>query len=307
MTTLWLVLHLLWIPVEAVLLHFFGTTPGKWLMGIRVESINGGNLTFSNALRRGWSVLWHGYGFRIRIYKYWRFYQSYKEYEEFGYTQWDYEYGAEFRFTYYYDAKRKAAIAGFLALCLFALGCSVNDSVKPVNRGVDLTVAQFAENYNDLIDARSTSQVLQTEYLRENGKWKANTYGSNIIVVGSKEVGGVSNFEYELEDGYVRQISYLQTWENIFMLSPVSLPKNVIMAVATAQDWMDLWEYYEFEKLLDNEMKVSEGTIRYENLEIHWSVASENCRTSNGTYYADDTDAQSTVSLEFKLIIHDSP
>ena len=44
--------YLLWLPVEGVCLATFGTTPGKWLLGIRVLSKDGTKLTYLTALQR---------------------------------------------------------------------------------------------------------------------------------------------------------------------------------------------------------------------------------------------------------------
>ena len=33
------------LPLEAMMLHLWGTTPGKWLMGMRLEDPNGGKLS----------------------------------------------------------------------------------------------------------------------------------------------------------------------------------------------------------------------------------------------------------------------
>ena len=62
----------LMVPVGALMLHLWGTTPGKWCMGLHVESENGGKLTFSAALDREWSVLRDGFGFGIPLWIYWR-------------------------------------------------------------------------------------------------------------------------------------------------------------------------------------------------------------------------------------------
>ncbi len=53
------------VPIEAYLLSKWGTTPGKFAMGIRLESINGGNLSRDEALRRSWGVYKEGMAFRI--------------------------------------------------------------------------------------------------------------------------------------------------------------------------------------------------------------------------------------------------
>ena len=61
---------LLLIPVNALFLHFTGTTPGKWVMGIRVCSFEGGRLPFLWALDREWRVFRYGMGFCIPLWTY---------------------------------------------------------------------------------------------------------------------------------------------------------------------------------------------------------------------------------------------
>lgn len=52
---LWVCQYLPWLFIEAALIHLFGVTPGKWLLGLRVEKENGERLqvgtSFSRALR----------------------------------------------------------------------------------------------------------------------------------------------------------------------------------------------------------------------------------------------------------------
>ncbi len=59
-----LVLQLVpWFIVEAVMLHRWGTTPGKWLLGLRVTNVDGTPLTLPAALRRSFRILVGGIGF----------------------------------------------------------------------------------------------------------------------------------------------------------------------------------------------------------------------------------------------------
>ncbi len=51
-----------WVPVEALLLHRFGTTPGKWLFNIHVADDLGQPLTYPAALKRSALVLLLGNG-----------------------------------------------------------------------------------------------------------------------------------------------------------------------------------------------------------------------------------------------------
>lgn len=72
--------YFLMVPLEALLLSAFGTTPGKWLMGLRVHSRDGGLLTFSQAMERECAVLSQGQGLEISVWSLWRRYKSYQAY-----------------------------------------------------------------------------------------------------------------------------------------------------------------------------------------------------------------------------------
>ncbi len=52
-----------WFALESFLLHRFGTTPGKWLLGLRVSNNDGSLLSLSDATRRSARVLFIGLGF----------------------------------------------------------------------------------------------------------------------------------------------------------------------------------------------------------------------------------------------------
>ena len=64
---------------EPVLLARLGTTPGKFLMGLRAAAENGARLTWREAFYRTWTVLKKGSGFYIPVYCLVREYLSYRE------------------------------------------------------------------------------------------------------------------------------------------------------------------------------------------------------------------------------------
>ena len=53
---------LLWAFVEANLLSSIGTTPGKWLLGIRVITCQGSRPALLGAFKRSIGVWWYGLG-----------------------------------------------------------------------------------------------------------------------------------------------------------------------------------------------------------------------------------------------------
>ncbi|MEI7908173.1 MAG: RDD family protein [Verrucomicrobiota bacterium] len=56
-----------WFIVESILIHRFGTTPGKWLLGLRVANTNGTPLSLAAATLRSFRVLVGGVGFGFSL------------------------------------------------------------------------------------------------------------------------------------------------------------------------------------------------------------------------------------------------
>jgi uncharacterized RDD family membrane protein YckC len=52
-----------WFAFEALLIHKFGTTPGKWLLGLQVANLDGSRLDLAASIRRVLRVMFSGVGF----------------------------------------------------------------------------------------------------------------------------------------------------------------------------------------------------------------------------------------------------
>ena len=83
------VLYLIWLPAEALLLSLFGTTPAKWLFGIRVEHPGGNLLSFAAALNRSFLVFVQGVGFGIPFVALFTQLFAYRRLTKTGTTLWD--------------------------------------------------------------------------------------------------------------------------------------------------------------------------------------------------------------------------
>jgi len=75
--------------VEAGFLALWGTTPGKWLMQVRVRQHNGKKLTYFGALGRALSVWMRGEGFHIPIVCLFTCLTAYNRLKEKEITSWD--------------------------------------------------------------------------------------------------------------------------------------------------------------------------------------------------------------------------
>ena len=123
------------VPIQALMLHLWGTTPGKWSMGLSVESENGGKLSFHQALEREWNVLRYGYGFHIPLWTIWRLFKSYREYQE---REMDWDWESEYH--YHAGSKFRSASAALLIAAMLVLSIiNANSMLKPKSGRIDST------------------------------------------------------------------------------------------------------------------------------------------------------------------------
>lgn len=83
------VLYLIWLPAETLLLSLFGTTPAKWLFGIRIEHPGGNLLSLAEALNRSFLVFVQGVGFGILFVALFTQLFAYRRLTKTGTTLWD--------------------------------------------------------------------------------------------------------------------------------------------------------------------------------------------------------------------------
>lgn len=147
--------------IEPVLLHLFGTTPGKLLFGISVRGADGGKLTWKQALRRTWEVFSRGYGWNVPGYSLWQLWKSYKACQDSTRGDWE---GYLLRDqTFVWETYRVAddrawrcVVCAGIYVLIPVLSVAIDLwSFLPPNRG-ELTEAEFYENcafYAGYLDA----------------------------------------------------------------------------------------------------------------------------------------------------------
>lgn len=86
------------IPVEALLLHHRGATPGKWLLGIRVADIDSRKLELLPCFRRALGVFVSGCGLGIPIVSLFTLLSSYQTLGKNERVSWDRSSGSYLRF-----------------------------------------------------------------------------------------------------------------------------------------------------------------------------------------------------------------
>ena len=92
-TTFGLIILFAWLFVEPWLLSTWGTTPGKWLLSIKITMADGSKPDYSQALGRSFSVWLKGMGAGLPIISLVTLVLSYMKLTSTGATSWDKECG----------------------------------------------------------------------------------------------------------------------------------------------------------------------------------------------------------------------
>lgn len=223
------------VLIEPLLLARFGTTAGKWCMGITVTRPDGERLSYGEALERTAAVWLYGAGLGISIVELVCNYRSYRRYMNGEELAW--ESGSIERFDERGTGRMVLLYAASTALSLaltLAMGLS---AALPPNRG-DLTVAEFAENVNFY---RGYFDYGQRWTLDSSGGWVENEYEyENVSYFGGG--GEPAPFTYTVEDGTLRAVhwAYTETAETIYGTGDENA-RMAYLALAAAQKGTSLF------------------------------------------------------------------
>jgi len=191
---------LLMLLTEPAMLALFGTTPGKWILGLGVTDNEGRRLTFGEARERTWKMFLHGMGLYIPGWNLFRLWKSYKACVEGETQEWEYHSAVTLK------DERGWRTAAYIGACVF-LGAGVflafKVSALPKNRG-DITVAEFSENYNLLSGFYGYGT---DERLDREGKWIHDRSREGVVTI---VVGGHDRpaFQFSETDGIVTGVSF---------------------------------------------------------------------------------------------------
>lgn len=268
----WLLGLLAWvilIPLEGLLLSKWGTTPGKWIMGIRVEHEDGRKLTFGEAAARTWQVLVKGIGFGIPIYSIYRLWKSYKGVRDGNADDLEWEWrtnSIQVVREQECPAWRPVVLAGAYALVLFsAVLAAIFPGLYPPNRGAQLTVEEFVENYNDLARLHGYSG----DRLQPDGTFGVQPEPSAGTIVVDFSDGEDLVLCFAETDGVLTGVSFNREFSrNYSGPAPDREGKRAILLTAMAYAWADCgpMEAYRSQKALEEFAQWDEGTLTREIL-----------------------------------------
>lgn len=209
--------------VEPLMLSRFGTTPGKFVFGLRVTAETGARLTHREALHRTWTVIRRGSGFLIPIYELIREYKSYKACKRGETLDWEEE-----TLLWLDEGRVPLGILATIIGIIFFNGADLmiwQAGALPQNRGT-LTVAEYAENFNDMekfyqIDRQLNLPEINPLYgiedsrliLNRDGDWE-KIPGTPYIEQTSENYAKLPQLQYTIEDGVMTGLGFTASYEN---------------------------------------------------------------------------------------------
>ena len=281
------------VLLEPLLLSHFGTTAGKWCMGITVTQPDGRRLSYSEALSRTALVWVYGAGLGLPIVELVCNYLSYRRYTRGEDLAW--EGGSIERFDERGLGKMTLLYAAGTALGLaltLAMGLS---AALPPNRG-DLTVAGFAENVNFY---RSYFDYGERWTLDENGEWAENQY-ENVIYFGGGD--GHAPFTYTVENGVLRAVhwEYSETAEQIYG-TDTDDARVAYLALAAAQRGTSIFNIRGLMKQIgtDRWAEDADYSAAWKNAELRYDAQIEGKYYYGDGFFFSTQDGPIAVTLTF--------
>lgn len=192
---------LLMFVLEPVLLSVFGTTPGKWILGLYVIELGGAKPDYVLCRQRTMSMMWHGLGLEIPGYSWFRMYKSYKSNVSREDLVWEYRTDV--------CCKREEwwQILSYVAICLFVVGALTLVTMEarmPNNRG-DISAAEFCEDFNELADYYGW---FTDSELMPSGEWSRMEPALGNVIIYAVENYESPNFEMLEKDGKLIGVSF---------------------------------------------------------------------------------------------------
>ena len=190
---------LLTFVFEPVLLHYWGTTPGKWIFGLSVRDEDGNKLSIRTAYARLWGVFGYGNCYALPFFDWYYNYKCYRACKEEE-LPWDLENGCSIvvreREVRWYRVALYLLVIGLRTAAGYGIALH---AMMPPNRG-ELTLEQFVENCNDYLKYNENLPP----YVTADGTWDADMPTGGW----TRELAAFADVSVETdEDGYVQSVT----------------------------------------------------------------------------------------------------
>ncbi len=273
------------LGMETLSLTLTGTTPGKFLFGLKILREDGSRLDLAEAGQRTvYVVLFDGaahtlMGSRIPLLSIagigmlvWACWQVYHEKPLFWEADQLYLDGSTRERVFWDDHRNYLRVAGYLAAWAMCLGLMVGGhflAARPPHRGPALTVEQFVDNYNQFMEFSCGRENL-TYRLTQSGAFETVTQDSGGTVVihlwGESPVPQES-FQFTEENGVLTQVKLVRSYDSGGPITQgqtyaVGLPYEKIAVAARSFLWKPLGQQGTAE--LYKQLVAQEGGLHWE-------------------------------------------
>jgi len=171
--------HIFIMPV--ILMHFlepaflalFGTTPGKAILGLHITNNTGQRLTYSEGFARTLERSIRGNGVWPPVNALYAQYQCFKACEEGETLEWEYDSRITLRGE---ETWRSISMAIASVLLTVALVILLIPTAVRLDRAGEVTVSEFARNYNELAGYHYGTMYMMSE----GGRWSKSMFADQL-------------------------------------------------------------------------------------------------------------------------------
>ena len=185
-----------WLPIEAIFLTRTGSTPGKWLFGIRVFDESGNKFPFMACLNRSITVWVQGLGLFIPLVTFFTIYAGYSRLNKTGTTLWDTSINS--RVKYQDFGYLRGIFSGFIILLVLINMSLVKDLSSHKNQTSQKTQPNVDENFNqkgwEALAADKKDEAFQS--FKKSAE-QGNAIGEDVVGICFQEGSGVAKDEAE--------------------------------------------------------------------------------------------------------------
>lgn len=271
----------LMVVIEPFLLHFWGTTPGKWLFGMEIRTTNGEKLAIRTGFYRTWQVFTGGMGWVIPIWSWYRLYKGYQA-STAGEPPWDIDNGCH---IVMHERKTKwYRVLMFLFAWLLVLAAEFGISLYadlPRNTG-RLTFAQYVDNCNNVLKYHELGRSMRADGSLGQG-WDSE---GGIITIDSMTYTPEVTAETDA-NGYVTAVELHIDTDNVVIGTGTDVKEMLYYGYALPHEKKTMLA-------LTNEMlqNTEDFTATLGSLTITQKVTFENCTVigegENRTYWPEE-------------------
>lgn len=265
----------LMLLLEPLCLHYFGTTPGKRLLGLYVERPDGGRLSFGEAARRTFDVLSSGLGFYVPILSQVLLILSWLKHREGRPLSWEAD--SELRLRRKHQGLLIAVYATAVCLVLFLGFINEQLSQMPKNRG-DISAAEFCENYNGF--AHMDGYLYSNVSLTPEG-WERSSENSTRL----ETMGYEAEYSFYETEGVLEKLEL--RIESIPGRVSLSFPTEELELALRSSVWgregSGVLDFYERSmQLVDIERLTAYGGLSAEDFRLELPSAAVTCELNGG-------------------------